>query len=110
MKNKRIVVPCNSCKTNFVVKQPRKKIHTDGLEGKMTIYYIKCSNCGEKFVSFVETEKVKTIIKENKARKKKLETITDDEKYIETLNTFNETIDKLNQIQKDLKQRFMKYV
>lgn len=109
-KNKRIVVPCNNCKKNFAVKKPSKKIHNDGLEGRMTIYYITCPHCKEKFISFIETEKVKKLVKENKTRRKKLETIKDDDMYVETLNALEETISKIESIQKDLKLRFSKYV
>jgi len=110
MKNNRIVVPCDSCKKRFVVRKPKKKIHNDGIEGRLTIYYIQCTNCKEKFVSFVESKKIKTMIKENKQLQNRLRTIKDDAEYVQALDEFEKNTSRIDTVKKDLIFRFSKYV
>jgi|SRR5690625_4836728 len=107
---KRIPITCDNCGKRFSVKQPKKKIHKDGIEGVLSIFYITCPNCKKKFVSFVENEKLKTMVKENKVLRRKLGTIQDDDEYFEAQDVFEENMTKIKALQKDLKFRFSKYV
>lgn len=106
----RIPIICDSCGKKFAVKSPKKKIHKDGLEGNLVIYYISCPHCEKKFVSFVENEKIKKMIKENKFLRKKLETIRDDEEYFRVQADFEGNVRKIDTLKKDLIFRFSKYV
>lgn len=107
---KRIPVNCDNCKKDFIVKQPQKKIHKDGLEGDLLIYYISCPHCKKKFVSFVETEKIKTMVRDNKLLRKKLGTIKDDDEFILAKKEFETNVSRIESLQKDLIFRFSKYV
>lgn len=106
----KIPVFCGECTKRFVIKQPNKKIHNDALEGKLMIYYISCPHCKKKTVSFVESEKLKTMIKENKTLQKSLGTITNEEEYIEVQDEFQHNVRKIETLTKDLIFRFSKYV
>lgn len=110
MANKKISIACENCKKKFFVKQPKKKLHKDGLEGIITIYYIECSNCNKKYVSFVENEKIKAMVKENKALHKKLATIRDEQEYLEAQEEFEKNVSRIDTLRKDLIFRFSKYV
>lgn len=107
---KRIPVPCDSCKKKFAVKKPRKKLYEDGLEGKLTIYYITCPHCKTKFVSFIENEKLKNLVKENRILHKRLATIKDDDEYFEAQEEFEKRFAQIDSLRKNLITRFSKYV
>lgn len=107
---KKIPIVCDSCKKNFTVKQPKNKIHKDGLEGNLVIYYIICPHCEKKFVSFVENEKIKTMVNENKALRTKLRLIKDPEEYVKAHEEFEKNVSRIDSLRKDLIFRFSKYV
>lgn len=109
-KIKRITVPCDNCKKKFVVRKPKKKIHRDAVEGLLTIYYITCKHCETNFVSFVENEKLKNLVKENKKLQSRLGSIKDDDEYIEAQEKFEKQVAKADMIRRDLIFRFSKYV
>lgn len=106
----RVVVPCDNCKKKFVVKKPKKKLHKDGLEGSLTIYYISCPHCKKKTVSFVENEKIKKLIAENGKLQKRLGFIRDDDEYIKALEQFEKNVSRIDRLKRDLIFRFSKYV
>ncbi len=107
---KRIPITCEDCGKLFSVKQPKKKIHKDGIEGILSIFYIECPNCKKKYVSFVESEKIKLMVKENKVLRRKLGTIQNDDEYFEAQEEFDKNMSRIKSVQNDLKFRFSKYV
>lgn len=107
---KKIVVPCDNCKKKFVVKKPKVKTHKDAVEGILKIYYIECKHCKKKFVSFVENEKIKTMVKNNKILQNDLRNAKDDNDYIKLLEESEKNLKKIKSVKKDLIFRFSKYV
>lgn len=107
---RKINIPCDNCKKKFVVKKPKKKIHSDGVEGKLTIFYITCTHCKKKFVSFVENEKIRKMIKQNKILHNRLKTITDNDMYEKVEEEFQKAVKRIDTVRKDLIFRFAKYV
>jgi len=105
-----IKVVCEKCTSTFFVRKPKKKLHKDGIEGTLTIYYISCPDCKENFVSFVENEKIKKLVKDNQSLYRSLSTIKDTAEYDTTFKEFQKNVTRIDTLRKDLIFRFKKYV
>lgn len=60
-------VICDSCKKEFKVTKPKVKKHRDGLRGLLSISYFSCKHCKKKYVTHIENDKLREMIRNRKS-------------------------------------------
>jgi|GEM_PF-2733694 len=92
-------VKCDSCNIKFEFKNPKKRKLTD----QVSEIYFECPNCGEKFHSYYENEKVRKLIGKNKELQNKLKADITQAKYESLMKKVKYNKRKIGKEQKRIK-------
>lgn len=94
-------VKCDSCNVRFEFENPKKRKLTD----QVSEIYFECPNCGEKFHSYYENEKVRNLMDENKKLQNKLKRDITKAKFDSLMDKIRYNKRKINKEQKSIKNK-----